>query len=118
MDQNWLSAAGVAIDLAGFLVLLREWWLAFFHETTTAALAQRRAWERSVRHHHHTHASDQLRGHLETAARIQDEMAQRNDHNLHMATLQSRKRMFVLATVLILVGGLMQLAGTIPVKLF
>lgn len=108
MVQNWLSVAGIAIDLLGFVLLLREWWLAFFHETETAALAQRRGWERSIRHHHHTHVSEQLRGHLETSARIQDEMA----------TLKSRKRAFVLATVLIVAGSLMQLAGQLPADLF
>jgi hypothetical protein len=118
MVQNWLSVAGIAIDLLGFVLLLREWWLAFFHETETAALAQRRGWERSIRHHHHTHVSEQLRGHLETSARIQDEMAARSDHNRHVATLKSRKRAFVLATVLIVAGSLMQLAGQLPADLF
>jgi len=116
--QSWLSVAGIAVDLAGFVLLLREWWLAFFHETETAALAQRRAWERSIRHHHHTHVPDQLRSHLETSARIQDEMAARGDHSRHVATLRSRKRAFVLATVLIVAGSLMQLAGQLPADLF
>lgn len=118
MVQSWISVAGIAIDLAGFVLLLREWWLAFFHESQTLAFEQRRAWERSVRHHHHTHAPEQLRTHLETSARIQDEMAERGAWDRHMATLKSRKRAFILATALIVTGSLLQLAGQLPADLF
>ena len=32
MSQQWLSVLGIALDFAGFALLLREWWLAFFNE--------------------------------------------------------------------------------------
>lgn len=114
MDQNWLSVAGIAIDLGGFVLLLREWWLAFFHESATLDFEQRRAFEQSMRHHQRTTATDQLRSHLDNFARMQDEMADRGARGRHLATLRSRKRAFVVATVLIIVGGLLQLAGALP----
>jgi hypothetical protein len=118
MLQNWISVAGIAIDLLGFLLLLREWWLAFFHESATLDFQQRRSWEMSLRHHHVTHASEQLKPHLDASHRIHDEMVERNARAKHMATLKSRKRAFVLATVLIIVGALLQLVGQIPPDLF
>jgi ferric-dicitrate binding protein FerR (iron transport regulator) len=118
MVQGWISVAGITIDLAGFLLLLREWWLAFFHESATLDFQQRRAFEQSMRHHQRASASDQMRTHLDTFARMQDEMADRNARGRHMATLSSRKRAFLLATVLIIVGALLQLAGQIPADLF
>lgn len=118
MLQNWLSVAGIGIDLLGFLLLLREWWLAFFHESATLDFQQRRAWEQSLRHHQHTHASDQLRAHLDASHRIQDEMVERAARGRHIETLRSRKRAFVLATVLIILGALLQLVGQLPAELF
>ena len=32
MTQQWLTTLGIALDFAGFMLLLREWWLAFFNE--------------------------------------------------------------------------------------
>jgi hypothetical protein len=118
MLQDWLQVAGIGIDLLGFVLLLREWWLAFFHESQSLAAAQQRAWEQSLRHQHRTHASDQLRAHLDASARIQDEMAARAAWERHLATLRSRKRAFTLATVLIVAGALLQLVGTLPESVF
>jgi ferric-dicitrate binding protein FerR (iron transport regulator) len=118
MVQSWVSVAGIAIDLVGFLLLLREWWLAFFHETAMLDLQQRRAFEQSMRHHQRAAANEQMRGHLDTFARMQDEMAERNVRGRHTATLRSRKQAFVLATALIVIGSLLQLAGQIPAELF
>jgi hypothetical protein len=118
MLQNWLSVAGIAIDLTGFLLLLREWWLAFFHETTMLGDQERRSFEQTMRRHQRAAASGQMLTHLDTVARMQDEVADRAARSRHMATLSSRKRAFVLATALIIVGALLQLAGQIPADLF
>ena len=107
------SPAGAAFG-AGFVLLLREWWLAFFHESATAEAERQMAWERSLRHQHQMHASDAMRAHLDASARIHDEMRDRASYNRHVATLRSRKSAFVVATVLIIVGGLLQLAGALP----
>ena len=32
MTQQWLTVLGLALDFLGFMLLLREWWLAFFNE--------------------------------------------------------------------------------------
>jgi hypothetical protein len=118
MDQAWLSAAGIGIDLVGFVLLLREWWLAFFHESSMIEAERQLAWERSLRHQHQKHVSDPMRSHLDASARIQDEMRERAAYTHHVATLKSRKGAFVTATVLIVAGGLLQLAGALPADVF
>ncbi|MBX9862072.1 MAG: hypothetical protein K2Y42_04905 [Hyphomicrobium sp.] len=112
--QAWISVAGIALDLLGFLLLLREWWIAFFHENAALEHQQKRAWEQSLRHHQTSHASDQLRSHLDTHHRLHDEMVDRSVRARHIATLRARKRFFVLATILIVLGSLLQLAGQLP----
>jgi hypothetical protein len=118
MSQTWVTVAGLGLDLLGFVLLLREWWLAFFHETAVLEAERRRAWERSLRHHQTTHASDQLRSHLDASHRIHDEMAERAAQSRHEATLKSRKAMFVLATVLIVAGSVLQIIGALPIAPF
>jgi len=118
MYQNWITVAGLGLDLLGFVLLLREWWLAFFHEAAMLEADRRRAWERSLRHTQRTHASEQLRTHFDTTARIHDEMAERGAQSRLEATLRSRKRMFVTATVLIVGGSVLQILGALPITLF
>jgi CHASE3 domain sensor protein len=118
MSQNWITVVGLVLDLLGFILLLREWWLAFFHETAVLEAERRRAWERSLRHHQSTHSSDQLRAHLDASNRIHDEMVERGAQSRHEATLKSRKAMFVLATVLIVAGAVLQILGALPIAPF
>jgi ferric-dicitrate binding protein FerR (iron transport regulator) len=118
MFQNWITVAGLGLDLLGFVLLLREWWLAFFHETAVLEAGRQKAWQQSLRHHQSTHASDQLRTHLDASNRIHDEMAERAAQSRHEATLKSRKAMFVLATVLIVAGSVLQIIGALPIAPF
>ncbi|MGE0022585.1 MAG: hypothetical protein AB7S70_03015 [Hyphomicrobium sp.] len=118
MVQSWVSVAGIALDLAGFVLLLREWWLAFFHESAALDHQSRRAQEERFRQFQRTSASDQMRSHLDTFARMQDEMSERNAMSRHANTLKARKGAFVLATLLIVTGSLLQLAGQVPAELF
>lgn len=114
MHQMWLTAIGLALDFAGFCLLLREWWIAFFHESAELELAKRRAWEQLLRHHAHTHMPDAHRAHAETAARMQDQMQFDAAQRSHRAALSSRKRVFVAATVLIVLGFALQIIGAVP----
>ena len=118
MQQNWITVAGIAIDLVGFLLLLREWWLAFFHETSVLEAEKRQSWERSLRQQHQAVVSGALKNHLETSARIQDQMVEQAARARHLATLRSRKGMFMLATALILIGYTLQMIGSLPIELF
>ena len=114
MHQQWLTVLGLAADFLGFCLLLREWWLAFFHDSSELQLAQRRAWEQSLRHFSQSNMPGAHRTHAETSARMHDEMQTRSAHAAAMATLAKRKRMFIAATVLIILGFALQLIGAVP----
>jgi hypothetical protein len=40
MHQQWFSVVGLSIDIAGVIIILREWWLG--HEQATNEAAQKR----------------------------------------------------------------------------
>lgn len=114
MHQQWLTVMGLGLDFVGFCLLLREWWIAFFHESRRLQQEAQEAWQRSVRRHHLDTVPQAHRGHLETANRMQDEMAFRANQASHKAALGARKAVFLTASVLIVAGFLLQLAGSIP----
>lgn len=114
MHQQWLTVIGLSADFLGFCLLLREWWLAFFHESSELQRAQNRAWELSLRHFSQSNMPEAHRTHADASARVHDEMQMRSAHAAAMATLAKRKRMFVAATVLIILGFALQLIGAVP----
>jgi hypothetical protein len=114
MHQMWLTAIGLALDFAGFCLLLREWWIAFFQETSELERARRLAWEQSLRHHAFAHMPDAQRTHAETAARMHDQMQFQAAQRIHWSSLSSRKRVFLAASVLIVLGFALQLLGAVP----
>jgi hypothetical protein len=109
---NWLNSTGLSLDFLGFCLLLREWWLAFFHESGELELAKRRQWEQSLRHFSQSHMSDAMLSHVQTSNRVHDEMAARSAFAAHAATLSKRKRVFLVAAALIVLGFLLQLAAS------
>ncbi|MDX2265655.1 MAG: hypothetical protein NW215_11885 [Hyphomicrobiales bacterium] len=112
--QPWLSVAGVAIDLLGFLILLWEWWIAFFNEENQLGFQRRLEQERNRRAFHQANVSGQLRQHLETSGKMMDDMALRRAWDEHAQTMRRRKPAFLAAAALIVVGSLLQIAGAWP----
>ena len=115
VNQAWLTVMGLALDFSGFCLLLREWWIAFFSEH--AQLAHEEALERqqNLRAFSAKHAGDGMRGHLETAGQMQDEMAIRRAREVKRNAMRGRQRWFIEASVLIVLGFLLQLAGALPI---
>jgi hypothetical protein len=114
MSQSWLAVIGIALDMAGFAILLYEWYLAFFNEGQQLDFEQRLEQERKHRAFSQSHAPEALRGHMQTSARMMEEASLRRAWNDHRGTLKRRKTAFLAATFLILTGSALQLAGTIP----
>lgn len=114
MSQQWLTIAGLALDFTGFCLLLREWWLAFYHDSVELSAEERRAREASLRHFHQSNLPQGLKGHAENAARLQDEMRDRSARSVAAATLAKRRSAFILASLLIVIGFLLQIAGAVP----
>ncbi|MDZ4792227.1 MAG: hypothetical protein SGJ17_13640 [Hyphomicrobiales bacterium] len=112
--QPWLSVAGITIDLIGFCILLWEWWLAFFNEENQLGFQRRLEAERNRRVFAQSTATGQLRDHMERSGKMMDDMALRRAWEDYANTLRRRKLAFILATMLIISGALLQIAGAWP----
>ena len=94
------------------MLLLREWWLAFFNEGRQIEMEEQLERMRALRNLRPTAPGQ--RNPFETLERVQDEAAIRKARNTHRAAMAARKGTFMLATVLIVLGFVLQLAGAWP----
>ncbi len=112
MTQQWLTTIGLALDFAGFALLLREWWLAFFNESRQLEMEEQLERMRAMRTM--IPRDPGQRNPYESLERVQDEQAIRKARNIHRQAMAARKRMFVLSMLLIGFGFVLQLAGAWP----
>jgi hypothetical protein len=112
MTQQWLTTIGLALDFAGFALLLREWWLAFFNEARQLEMEEQLERMRAMRTI--IPRDPGQRNPYESLERVQDEQAIRKARNIHRQAMSARKRMFILAMALIALGFGLQLAGAWP----
>jgi hypothetical protein len=112
MTQQWLSVLGLGLDFLGFMLLLREWWLAFFNEQRQIELEEQQERIRTLRNLRP--APPGTRSPFETLERVQDEAALRRARGEARAAMAARKGTFLFATVLIVLGFALQVAGTWP----
>jgi hypothetical protein len=113
MTQQWLTVVGIALDFAGFMLLLREWWLAFFNEGRQMQLAEQLDRVRTMRNMRPLKPGE--RDPYEQLNRSADEHAVRKAREEHRAALGARRGVFLLATALIVSGFVLQIAGAWPV---
>jgi hypothetical protein len=112
MTQQWLTTLGIALDFAGFMLLLREWWLAFFNEGRQMELAERLDRMRAVRTLRPRAPGEHSP--FERLERVQDESAIRTARAEHRNALATRRGVFLLATLLIVAGFVLQVVGAWP----
>jgi hypothetical protein len=112
MTQQWLAVLGLGLDFAGFMLLLREWWLAFFNERRQMELEEQQERIRALRNLRP--APPGQRNPFETLERVQDEAALRRARGEARSAMAARKGTFLFATVLIVLGFALQVAGTWP----
>jgi hypothetical protein len=112
MTQQWLTTVGLALDFAGFALLLREWWLAFFNEGRQLEMEEQLERIRAMRNM--VPRDPGQRNPYESLERMQDEQAIRKARSVHRQAMAARKRMFLLATTLVVLGFLAQLIGAWP----
>jgi hypothetical protein len=112
MTQQWLTTIGLALDFAGFALLLREWWLAFFNESRQLEMEEQLERMRAMRTM--IPRDPGQRNPYESLERVQDEQAIRKARTIHRQAMAARKRMFVLSMLLIGLGFVLQLAGAWP----
>ena len=90
MSQQWLSVLGIALDFAGFALLLREWWLAFFNEGRQLEMEEQLERARAMRNLRPRDPNQ--RNPFETLERAQDDQAIRKARGVHRAAMAARKR--------------------------
>jgi hypothetical protein len=113
ITQQWLSVAGLGLDLIGFALLLREWWIAFFNEGHQIELEEQRERMLALRNMRPAPAPGQQNP-FAAIERMQDEQAMRKARAAHRSAMMARKGTFILATVLVIAGYLLQIAGAWP----
>ena len=102
MTQQWLTTIGLALDFAGFALLLREWWLAFFNEGRQLEMEEQLERMRAMRNM--IPRDPGQRNPYESLERVQDEQAIRKARSVHRQAMAARKRMFLLSIALIVLG--------------
>jgi hypothetical protein len=112
MTQQWLTVTGLVLDFAGFMLLLREWWLAFFNEERQIAMEEQLERMRGIRNIRPRAPGEH--NPYESLERIQDEQAIRKARSIHRAAMSARRGTFLVSTVLIVVGFLLQIVGAWP----
>jgi hypothetical protein len=112
MTQPWVTVLGLVLDFLGFMLLLREWWLAFFNERRQMQMAEQLDRMRAMRNMRPRAPAE--RNPFEALDRMQDESAIRNARTEHRAALAARRGVFLLATLLIVAGFVLQIAGAAP----
>ncbi|MEQ1651514.1 MAG: hypothetical protein ABL897_03410 [Hyphomicrobium sp.] len=115
LTQSWLTVIGLALDFLGFVLLLREWWIAFLSEKSLLAHEENLERQQKLRAFASQNTNDAMRHHLARAGEMQDDMAIRRARDERRATQRGRRRWFMAASVLIVLGFVFQLAGALPV---
>jgi hypothetical protein len=103
MCQQWFSVIGLILDVCGFLLIGREWWHVFQH----SILLRRNAVEEDY----------VLTTEGEEAARRRreaDASMWRNTQRENRLDNERRQKLFVSGIVLVVLGFLWQLIGSLP----
>jgi hypothetical protein len=114
MDQQWLTVLGLALDFAGFAMLLREWWLGFYLEGSRLDHEAEMERVRALRHLSRAHRDPTERNPYESLERLQDETAVRKAREAAIQTRLARRGIFLTAAFLIVTGFLLQIVGAVP----
>lgn len=112
--QIWLTLTGIGMDFFGFCILLREWWIAMYSERAELAADQRLEEQRRFNEFGMKNTEGHLREHMERSAKWREQNAIDEHRKGRRTALKSRRSLFLIATVLIIVGTALQFAGMVP----
>lgn len=114
IQAAWLNVAGLTADFLGFVLLLREWWIAFLSERALMAHEESLERQQKLRAFASQNANEGMKRHLATAGQMQDDMAIRRARGERLASLAGRRAWFLGAAVLIALGFVLQIAAALP----
>lgn len=112
--QSWLTVIGLTLDFLGFVLLLREWWIAFLSEKSLMAHEESLERQQKMRAFASQNTNDAMRAHLTRAGEMQDDMAIRRARDERRQAQHGRRRWFMAASFLIVLGFVFQLTGALP----
>mmetsp|Transcript_5418 Transcript_5418/g.6305 ORF Transcript_5418/g.6305 Transcript_5418/m.6305 type:complete len:127 (+) Transcript_5418:84-464(+) len=115
--SSYINFAGLILDFIGFIILLREWWIAYLSQQQELELYQKRFRQEQLdqlQQNNQSNLSPQLQKHMEMV-KNQRGKTQTMEEMKDIATkLKSRRGLYVIATALIMGGFLMQIVASIP----
>lgn len=100
----------------GFVLLLREWWIAFLSESSLLAHEESLERQQKLRAFASQNANDSMKRHMAVAGQMQDDMAIRQARDGRRAAMQGRRFWFLSATFFIVLGFLLQVAAALPLQ--
>lgn len=118
MGQAWINIAGLSFDFLGFVLLLREWWIAFLSESSLLAHEESLERQQRLRAFAAQNANDAMKRHLSTAGQMQDDMAIRQARDGRRAAMRGRRFWFLSAAVFIVLGFVLQILASLPLDPF
>ena len=114
ISQAWLTVTGLSLDFFGFCLLLREWWIAFLSEKSLMAHEEQLQRQQKMRAFASQNTSDTMRQHMTRTGEMQDDMVIRQARDERRTAQTGRKRWFLAATALIVLGFGFQFLGALP----
>jgi hypothetical protein len=111
LTQQWITVTGLGLDFLGFALLLREWWIAFFNEGRQIEMEEQLERMRALRN---LRPQPGQQNPFASIERMQDEQALRSARSVHRSAMAARKGAFIFATILIVLGFALQIAGAWP----
>jgi hypothetical protein len=112
MTQQWLTVLGLVLDFTGFMLVLREWWLAFFNEQRQIEMEEQFERMRALRNLRPRAPGEP--NPFERVERMQDDQAIRNARQIHRTAMAVRRNTFILSVVLVVGGFVLQIVGAWP----
>ncbi|MEO0604139.1 MAG: hypothetical protein AAF211_22070 [Myxococcota bacterium] len=107
--QPWLNVVGILLDCIGILLLAREWWIAMDADGREAEIERREEMMRPRPN------QVQLQGpHHDVHADMRRRMSFQQRQQRRSATWKARQAWFVASLVIILLGYILQMIGSVP----
>ena len=115
MTQTILNLSGLGLDLLGFIILLREWWIAVFSEKAEMAFEEAMARQADFDAFSQGASTDErMREHMVRSAKMRADHRMQQFRAERRAMLSARKKLYVAAVILILIGTVCQILGSVP----
>lgn len=116
MNSAWVNVAGLSFDFLGFVLLLREWWIAFLSEHAILAHEELLERQQKLRAFAAQNAPDAMKRHMAVAGQMQDDMAIRQARDGRRAAMSGRRFWFLSSAFFIALGFLLQVAASLPIE--